>query len=168
MVISRIEISYKLSFFLMSPWTIRNKPIKPKERLKILLMIIFWSDPSKYPSTMVRSISKAAPGPICPSIHELNFRPRFSREPCLQWPEFQKMNSIQAKVNYARTHQVDMNKLSALKNHDFRNHLSPESLEDEDRRPASFPVLDQCLPFLFISFTFKVINFDRLQFWSFW
>ena len=71
-MISHIKTSYKLNFFLMSPWTIRNKPIKPKDRLKILLMVIFWSDPSKYPSPMVRSISNTASEPICPSFDPWN------------------------------------------------------------------------------------------------
>ena len=48
-VILLMKTFFELNFFLMSPWTTKNKPIKPKERLKILLMVIFWSDPSKYP-----------------------------------------------------------------------------------------------------------------------
>ena len=129
-VILLMKTVFELNFFLMSPWTIKNKPIKPKERLKILLIVIFWSDPSKYPFKWFAQ----SPWPSwlnwpdlfgSESWFSLSFRTKnpFS-EPCLQWPEFQKMNSIQAKGNYARTHQVGMSKLSVLKKHDFRKTYS--------------------------------------------
>ena len=47
--------------YLMSPWTTRNKPIRPNERLNILLIVIFCSWPSKYPSTTKISENELQP-----------------------------------------------------------------------------------------------------------
>ena len=146
----------------MSPWTIRNKPIKPKERLKILLMMIFWSDPAKYPFVMVRPIKRLGPEsewfrPFCliwPIVRSRVWTSNWfdpwldSSKPCLQLLESQKMNSIQAKVHYARTHQVGMSKQSVLK----------KSWLPKKRRTKNSP-------FLFISFTFNDFNLGSVQFW---
>ena len=167
----------------MSPWTIRNKPIKPKDRLKILLMVIFWSDPSKYPSPMVRSISNTASEPICPS--------RMSQNNSVQSPVSEQLdpwNEFSATIfrTMPSMTRISENELHPSKSELCKNTSSryeqtistekswcprlfqPLTSKDADLRSASCPVLAWCLPFLFISFTFKVFNFNLLQFWSFW